>query len=108
PHVLCGEHPSRDSRCTVLRGKDGQSGLDLHRSQKIDCIMTELYLPDMSGYERWANGDKRRELLGDGGTSRPMARPNPRCVAVAVSAICRREWVRRGSKGINEQATRIS
>ena len=37
--------------CTVLEAKDGRSALDLYRSRKIDCIITELYLPDMSGYE---------------------------------------------------------
>ena len=37
--------------CTVLEARDGRSGLDRYRSQRIDCIITELYLPDMSGYE---------------------------------------------------------
>lgn len=37
--------------CTVLEAKDGQSGLALYRSRTIDCIITELYLPDMSGFE---------------------------------------------------------
>lgn len=37
--------------CRVLEAWDGQSGLDLYRSRRIDCIISELYLPDMSGYE---------------------------------------------------------
>jgi len=37
--------------CIVLEAKDGRSGLALYRSQRIDCIITEVYLPDMSGYE---------------------------------------------------------
>ena len=37
--------------CHVLEAKDGRSGLDLYHSRRIDCIVTELYLPDMSGYE---------------------------------------------------------
>ena len=39
------------SDCTVLEARDGRSGLALYRSRKIDCIITELYLPDMSGLE---------------------------------------------------------
>ena len=35
----------------MLEVRDGQSGLELFRSRRIDCIITELYLPDMSGYE---------------------------------------------------------
>ena len=37
--------------CIVLEAKDGQSGLNLYRSRRIDCIVTELHLPDMSGFE---------------------------------------------------------
>jgi DNA-binding NarL/FixJ family response regulator len=37
--------------CMVLEARDGQSGLALYRSRKIDCILTEVYLPDMSGFE---------------------------------------------------------
>ena len=37
--------------CIVLEAKDGQSGLDLYQSRRIDCIVTELHLPDMSGFE---------------------------------------------------------
>ena len=37
--------------CIVLEAEDGQSGLGLYRSRRIDCIITELHLPDMSGIE---------------------------------------------------------
>ena len=37
--------------CTVLEAKDGRSGLELYRSRRIHCIITEAYLPDMSGFE---------------------------------------------------------
>jgi len=37
--------------CHVLEAKDGSSGLELYKSHRLDCIVTELYLPDMSGYE---------------------------------------------------------
>jgi DNA-binding NarL/FixJ family response regulator len=37
--------------CVVLQAKDGQSGLDLYRSRHVDCLITEFYLPDMSGFE---------------------------------------------------------
>ena len=37
--------------CTVLETKYGRAGLDLYRSRKIDCVITEIYLPDMSGFE---------------------------------------------------------
>ena len=37
--------------CIVLEAKDGRSGLALYRLRKIDCIITELRLPDMSGLE---------------------------------------------------------
>ena len=37
--------------CIVIETKDGQSGLDLYQSRRIDCIVTELHLPDMSGFE---------------------------------------------------------
>jgi DNA-binding NarL/FixJ family response regulator len=37
--------------CTVLEARDGRSGLALYRSWRIDCIITELSLPDMSGFE---------------------------------------------------------
>ena len=37
--------------CTILESRDGRSGLELYRARKIDCIVTELVLPDMSGFE---------------------------------------------------------
>jgi DNA-binding NarL/FixJ family response regulator len=37
--------------CVVLEAKDGASGLELYRSRQVDCIVTELLLPDMSGIE---------------------------------------------------------
>ena len=37
--------------CVVLEAKDGQSGLELCRSRRIDCLVTELDLPDMSGFQ---------------------------------------------------------
>src|SRR5262247_3129841 len=39
------------SDCMVLEARDGRSGLALYRSLKIDCIITEVYLPDRSGFE---------------------------------------------------------
>ncbi len=35
----------------IVEAADGQSGLDLYRSQKIDCVVTELALPDRSGLD---------------------------------------------------------
>lgn len=35
----------------IVEATDGQSGLDRYRSQRIDCIVTELTLPDKSGFE---------------------------------------------------------
>ena len=37
--------------CQVLEAHDGRSGLELYKSQNVDCIVTELTLPDMSGFE---------------------------------------------------------
>ena len=37
--------------CVVLEARDGRSGLQLYKSRHIDCIITELSLPDMSGFE---------------------------------------------------------
>jgi CheY-like chemotaxis protein len=37
--------------CIVLEAKDGQSGLELYKSRQVDCIVTELHLPDMYGFE---------------------------------------------------------
>jgi DNA-binding NarL/FixJ family response regulator len=37
--------------CVVLEAKDGRSGLELYNSRRVDCLVTELHLPDMSGFE---------------------------------------------------------
>ena len=37
--------------CQVLEANDGHSGLELYKSTSVDCIVTELNLPDMSGFE---------------------------------------------------------
>ena len=39
---------ARLSDCVVLEARDGRSALDLQESHRIDCIVTELDLPDMS------------------------------------------------------------
>src|SRR4029078_6896737 len=42
-------------RCTsgyeIVEASDGQSGLDLYRSRRIDCVVLELGLPDQSGFK---------------------------------------------------------
>src|SRR5437868_9590638 len=35
----------------ILEAADGQSGLDIYRSQRIDCVVLEMTLPDQSGLE---------------------------------------------------------
>jgi DNA-binding NarL/FixJ family response regulator len=35
----------------IVEAPDGQSGLDLYRSRKIDCVVMELTLPDRSGLD---------------------------------------------------------
>ena len=35
----------------VLEADTGAAGLDICQSQSIDCVVTELNLPDMSGFE---------------------------------------------------------
>ena len=35
----------------ILEAADGQSGLDLYRSRRIDCVVLELSLPDQSGFK---------------------------------------------------------
>ena len=37
--------------CIVLEAKNGKSGLELFKTRGVDCIVTELQLPDMSGFE---------------------------------------------------------
>jgi len=36
--------------CHVLEAKHGNSGLELYKSHSVDCTVTELHLPDMSGF----------------------------------------------------------
>ena len=42
-------------RCSVdyeiVEASDGQSGLDVYRSRRIDCVVLELSLPDQSGFQ---------------------------------------------------------
>jgi len=42
-------------RCSLhyefLEASDGQSGLALYRSRRIDCVVLELSLPDQSGFQ---------------------------------------------------------
>ena len=35
----------------ILEAKDGQAGLGLRKAQKVDCIVTDFTLPDMSSFE---------------------------------------------------------
>lgn len=35
----------------IVEASDGQSGLDLFRSRRIDCVVLELGLPDQSGFQ---------------------------------------------------------
>ena len=35
----------------IIEASDGQSGLDLYRSRRIDCVVLELGLPDQSGFQ---------------------------------------------------------
>ena len=35
----------------ILEAPDGDSGLALYRSQRIDCVILELNFPDRSGFE---------------------------------------------------------
>ena len=39
----------------IIEADDGQSGLDLYRSQRIDCVVLELALPDDSGFSTLVN-----------------------------------------------------
>jgi CheY-like chemotaxis protein len=34
----------------ILEASDGQSGLNLYRSRRIDCVVLDLALPDQSGF----------------------------------------------------------
>src|SRR5437868_8184355 len=35
----------------IIEAADGQSGLDIYRSRRIDCVVLEIDLPDRSGLE---------------------------------------------------------
>jgi CheY-like chemotaxis protein len=35
----------------IVEASDGQSGLDLYRSRRIDCVVLALSLPDQSGFQ---------------------------------------------------------
>jgi len=39
----------------IIEASDGQSGLDLYRSRRIDCVVLELALPDQSGFQTLVN-----------------------------------------------------
>ena len=43
------QHSSPD--CVVLEAKNGQAGLELYNSQRIDCIVAEYNLPDMNPFQ---------------------------------------------------------
>ena len=35
----------------IVEASDGQSGMDLNQSRRIDCVVLELGLPDQSGFQ---------------------------------------------------------
>jgi CheY-like chemotaxis protein len=39
----------------IFEAEDGQSGLDLYRSRRIDCVVLELSLPDQGGFKTLAD-----------------------------------------------------
>jgi PleD family two-component response regulator len=39
----------------IVEASDGQSGLDLYRSRRIDCVVLEVGLPDDSGFPTLVN-----------------------------------------------------
>jgi len=45
----------RSSNYQIIEASDGQSGLDLFRSRRIDCVVLELSLPDQSGLQTLVN-----------------------------------------------------
>jgi DNA-binding NarL/FixJ family response regulator len=45
-HLLCDD--------VIFHATTGQTGLDLFQWQPIDCIVLDLSLPDMSGFEVFA------------------------------------------------------
>lgn len=40
-----------DSAYRILQARDGRSGLELYDTQHIDCVIVDLDLPDMSGFQ---------------------------------------------------------
>ena len=39
------------SRYRLLEAPTGKTGLAMYRAQRVDCVLTELTLPDMSGFQ---------------------------------------------------------
>jgi CheY-like chemotaxis protein len=39
----------------IVEASDAQSGLDLYRSRRVDCVVLELSLPDQSGWKTLVN-----------------------------------------------------
>jgi len=37
--------------CVVLEAKSGKACLEVYKSRRVDCIVHEVYLSDMSGFE---------------------------------------------------------
>ena len=35
----------------IVEASDGQSGLDIYRSRRLDCVVLELGLPDQPGFK---------------------------------------------------------
>jgi len=35
----------------VLEAKDGKLGLEVYKSRRVDCVVHEVFLPDMSGIQ---------------------------------------------------------
>ena len=42
---------SSSNAYTVLEAESAETGLVLSKSERIDCVVTELHLPDMSGFQ---------------------------------------------------------
>ena len=39
----------------IVEAPDGQSGMEVYRSRRIDCVVLELSLPDQSGFQTIVN-----------------------------------------------------
>ncbi len=39
------------SKYVILEADNGETGLTVYRSQRVDCVVLELVLPDMSGFQ---------------------------------------------------------